>query len=107
MYTDDGTRFVIENSTLILAADSEIKINFFVKFNENRRIPDVEEVIFNGKDVCRQRRRRVSVETEAPAGVFGSESVVVTERSRVVSTTVSKEGCLEDCSVFWTDHFPS
>uniref|UniRef100_A0A1Q3FNW4 Putative trypsin-like serine protease n=1 Tax=Culex tarsalis TaxID=7177 RepID=A0A1Q3FNW4_CULTA len=96
VHTEDGTRFVIENSTLILAPDSEIKINFFVKFNENRRIPDVEEVIFNGKDVCRQRRRRVSVETETPAGVFGSESVIVTETSRLLSTTTNQPESTEE-----------
>lgn len=96
VYTDDGTRFVIENSTLILAPDSEVKINFFVKFNENRRVPDVEEVIFNGKDVCRQRRRRVSVETEAPTSVFGAESFDLTEEVRLTSTTTSQPESLEE-----------
>ncbi|XP_058824444.1 uncharacterized protein LOC131685060 [Topomyia yanbarensis] len=77
--TEDNIRFIIENSTLILAADSEVELLFFIKFNEMGRVPDVQEVNFNGRDVCRQRRRRVLSETEAPVGVFGSKPSLFTE----------------------------
>lgn len=87
VHTLDGVRFVIENSTLALAADAEVKLNFFVKFNENGRTPDIQEVNFNGRDLCRQRVRRVSVTSEASVGIFGTRSTT-TERTAFEWVTV-------------------
>ncbi|XP_058055953.1 uncharacterized protein LOC131207359 [Anopheles bellator] len=57
--TEDSTRFRIENRTFILAKDSQIELNFFVRYNQIGPLPDVVEVNFNGHNYCRQRRRRV------------------------------------------------
>ncbi|XP_055639693.1 transmembrane protease serine 11B-like [Toxorhynchites rutilus septentrionalis] len=89
--TTDNTRFVITNDTLILAADSEVKMQVFVKFSEVGRVPDVREVLFNSKDLCRQRKRRVSTITEAPSEVFASQPQPITERSNIRSSTSGPE----------------
>ncbi|XP_050071917.1 uncharacterized protein LOC126559786 [Anopheles maculipalpis] len=57
--TEDSVRFRIENRTFILAKDAEIELNFFIRYNQMRPIPDVVEVNFNGHNHCQQRKRRV------------------------------------------------
>ncbi|XP_058446576.1 transmembrane protease serine 11B-like protein isoform X2 [Malaya genurostris] len=94
VYTEDNIRFSIENSSLILAADSEVQLLFFIKFNEMGRVPDVREVNFNGRDVCRQRRRRVLAEIESPHGVFGSRPSSVTDET--LRSTTSDPESMED-----------
>ncbi|XP_055547588.1 uncharacterized protein LOC129731533 [Wyeomyia smithii] len=90
VHTEDNIRFVIENSTLILAPDAEVELHFFIKFNEIGRVPDVQEINFNGRDICRQRRRRVSSETEGPTRAFSSADFSYTEApSRQATTTES------------------
>lgn len=95
VHTLDGIRFVIENGTLALAADAEVKLNFFVKFNENGRIPDVQEVNFNDRDLCRQRVRRVSATSEASVGFFGTRSTT-TERAAFEWVTTPKSESEEE-----------
>ncbi|EAT42187.1 AAEL006260-PA [Aedes aegypti] len=81
--------------TLALAADAEVKLNFFVKFNENGRTPDVQEVNFNGRNLCRQRVRRVSVTSEASVGIFGTRSTT-TERTAFEWVTTSRADSEEE-----------
>ncbi|XP_053693691.1 uncharacterized protein LOC128741727 [Sabethes cyaneus] len=108
--TEDNVRFMIENSTLILAQDAEVQLHFFVKFNEIGRVPDVREINFNGRDICRQRRRRVSSETEAPSRVFGSSdglSTMAPFRQMTTTGAASEEDYDEsECATMYSLNEP-
>ncbi|XP_055614359.1 venom protease-like, partial [Uranotaenia lowii] len=87
VHTEDSVHFLIENSSLSLAQDAEIELHLLVKFNENGRVPDVSEINLNGRNMCSQRKRRVSAETEASTGSFE----VRTSRPFITTTTSSTD----------------
>lgn len=50
--TADNKKFTINKSNFILNANEAFFLKFFVKFDEIERLPDIEQVILNGINIC-------------------------------------------------------
>uniref|UniRef100_U5ESS6 Putative transmembrane protease n=1 Tax=Corethrella appendiculata TaxID=1370023 RepID=U5ESS6_9DIPT len=96
----NNVKFKIENSTLILLANSNLDLDFYVKFNEYGDVPDVENILFNNKDICKnQRIRRDQATTAAPDIVFRDHSTNRSPSSLYsykTETTTNSNYC-DDC----------